>query len=197
LIFIIMLSSVAQAARAHYCRICWDNGAPRRAAQIGDDARMNVAAAGGPTTTAEASSSLPTHRAEFRVLRAIPTRWMDNDHYGHVNNVAYYSYFDTAVNGWLIEASGCDVRELPAIGIVAETSCRFLRELSFPETVYAGLALEKLGNSSVVYRIGLFREQEAEPAALGRFVHVYVDSVNRRPVAVPAQIREALAAITR
>ena len=138
---------------------------------------------------------LPEQRGEFPVLRRITTRWMDNDHYGHVNNVVYYSYFDTAVNGFLIEASGCDVRELPAIGIVAETSCRFLRELSFPDTVHAGLALEKLGNSSVVYRIGLFRNDEVEPAALGRFVHVYVDAVTRRPVPVPPPIRAALAAL--
>ena len=110
---------------------------------------------------------------------------MDNDQYGHVNNVVYYSYFDTAVNGFLIEASGCDVRELPAIGIVAETSCKFMSELSFPDTVYAGLALERLGNSSVVYRIGLFRNQSTEPAAIGRFVHVYVDSTTRRPVPIP------------
>ena len=133
-----------------------------------------------------------TRRDEFRVLRTITTRWMDNDQYGHVNNVVYYSYFDTAVNGFLIEASGCDVRELPAIGIVAETSCRFLRELSFPDTVHAGLALERLGNSSVVYRIGLFRNDESEPAALGRFVHVYVDSATRRPVPVPQEVRRAL-----
>jgi acyl-CoA thioester hydrolase len=138
------------------------------------------------------AAELPTRRGEFRVLRAITTRWMDNDQYGHVNNVIYYSYFDTAVNGYLIEASGCDVRDLHAIGIVAETSCRFLRELSFPDTVHAGLALEKLGTSSVVYRIGLFRNQEVEPAALGRFVHVYVDSATRRPVPVPPQVRKAL-----
>jgi acyl-CoA thioester hydrolase len=144
---------------------------------------------GSPSTS---SSSLPTRRDEFRVLRTITTRWMDNDHYGHVNNVVYYSYFDTAVNGFLIEASGCDVRDLPAIGIVAETSCRFLRELSFPDTVHAGLALEKLGNSSVVYRIALFRNDETEPAALGRFVHVYVDAVTRRPVPVPGEVRRAL-----
>jgi acyl-CoA thioester hydrolase len=111
---------------------------------------------------------LPTRRDEFRVLRTITTRWMDNDHYGHVNNVVYYSYFDTAVNGYLIDASGTDVRDLPSIGIVAETSCRFLKELSFPETVHAGLAIEKLGNSSVVYRIGLFRNDDSEPAALCR-----------------------------
>jgi acyl-CoA thioester hydrolase len=139
--------------------------------------------------------SLPTNRPDFRVLRTITTRWHDNDHYGHVNNVVYYAYFDTAVNGYLIEASGTDIRSLPAIGIVAETSCRFLRELSFPDTVHAGLALEKLGNSSVVYRIGLFRNDETEPAALGRFVHVYVDSTTRRPVAVPPSIRAALTAL--
>ena len=137
----------------------------------------------------------PTRRNEFPVLRAITTRWMDNDHYGHVNNVVYYSYFDTAVNGYLIEASGTDIRDLPAIGIVAETSCRFLQELSVPDTIHAGLALEKLGNSSVIYRIGIFRNQQVEPAALGRFVHVYVDAANRRPVPVPPQIRAALTAL--
>ena len=84
------------------------------------------------------------------------------------------------------------MRQLPAIGIVAETSCRFLSELSFPDVVHAGLALEKLGNSSVVYRIGLFRNQEPEPAAIGRFVHVYVDSATRRPVPIPPQVRAAL-----
>jgi acyl-CoA thioester hydrolase len=137
-------------------------------------------------------ATLPEQRCEFRVLRAITTRWMDNDQYGHVNNVVYYSYFDTAVNGYLIEASGCDVRQLPAIGIVAETSCKFLSELSFPDTVYAGLALEKLGKSSVIYRIALFRNQDSEPAAIGRFVHVYVDSETRRPVPIPPPVRAAL-----
>jgi acyl-CoA thioester hydrolase len=144
------------------------------------------------TSPPAAPPALPTQRGEFRVLRAITTRWMDNDQYGHVNNVVYYSYFDTVVNGYLIEASGCDVRELPAIGIVAETSCLFLSELSFPDTVHAGLALERLGNSSVIYRIALFRNQQTEPAAIGRFVHVYVDSETRRPVSIPAQVRAAL-----
>ena len=138
---------------------------------------------------------LPEQRSDFAVLRTITTRWMDNDHYGHVNNVVYYSYFDTAVNGYLIEASGTDIRDLPAIGIVAETSCRFMRELSFPDTVWAGLAVEKLGNSSVIYRIGLFRNEETEPAAIGRFVHVYVDAKTRRPVPVPPQVRAALTAL--
>ena len=134
-------------------------------------------------------------RADYRAFRRITTRWMDNDSYGHVNNVVYYSYFDTAVNGWLIEAAGTDIRKLPAIGIVAETSCRFLAELSFPEPVDAGLVLEKLGNSSVVYRIGLFSGERDEACALGRFVHVYVDAGTRRVVPVPALIRDALAAL--
>ena len=132
------------------------------------------------------------HRADYATFRRITTRWMDNDSYGHVNNVVYYSYFDTAVNGYLIEAAGTDIRTLPAIGIVAETSCRFLAELSFPEPVDAGLVLEKLGNSSVIYRIGLFGAAREEACALGRFVHVYVDESTRRVTPVPAVIRTAL-----
>jgi acyl-CoA thioester hydrolase len=134
-----------------------------------------------------------TARSDYRVFRRITTRWMDNDAYGHVNNVVYYSYFDTAVNGYLIEATGTDIRALSAIGIVAETSCRFLAELSFPEPVDAGLVLEKLGNSSVIYRIGLFSEARSEACAVGRFVHVYVDAEKRTPVTVPDVIRSALA----
>src|SRR5262245_24675026 len=95
-------------------------------------------------------------RADFPVMRALQTRWMDNDAYGHVNNVVYYSYFDTAVNGYLMQACGTDTRTLDAIGIAAETSCRFLKPLSFPDTVHVGLRLEKLGNSSVIYTIGVF-----------------------------------------
>ena len=128
-------------------------------------------------------------RAHFTVLRPVATRWMDNDHYGHVNNVAYYSYFDTAVNGYLIAASGVDVRELPAIGIVAESGCRFLRAASFPDTIHAGLSVERLGTSSITYRIALFRNDEDTPCAVGRFVHVYVDRDTRRPVPVPEPIR--------
>jgi len=136
-----------------------------------------------------------TSRNAYPALRPIPTRWMDNDHYGHVNNTVYYSYFDTAVNGWLMDATGSDIRQLPAIGIVAETSCRFLKELSFPELVWAGLKLEKLGNSSVIYQIGLFRGDDADAAAVGRFVHVYVDEVTRLTVPVPDAIRQALRAL--
>ena len=135
----------------------------------------------------------PATRDGYAIVRSIPTRWMDNDHYGHVNNVTYYSYFDTAVNGWLIEASGIDIRELPSIGIVAETSCRFLKELSFPETVHAGLRVERLGRSSIVYQVGLFREDDEQPAAVGRFVHVYVDAGTRAVVPVPEVIRDVVA----
>ncbi len=133
-------------------------------------------------------------RADFPVLRALPTRWSDDDTYGHVNNVVHYALFDTAVNGWLIEAAGTDIRELPAIGLVVETSCRYFAELRFPEVVTAGLALERLGRSSVVYRLALFGAAET-PAAVGRFVHVYVDRSTRRSVPVPAEIRAALSAL--
>ena len=131
-------------------------------------------------------------RGDFRVIRSIPTRWMDNDHYGHVNNVAYYSFFDTAVNGFLIDATGTDIRELPAIGIVAESSCTFLSAISFPDTIHAGLAIEKLGTKSVIYRIALFRDDDEKPCAIGRFVHVYVDRETRRPVEIPTVIKDAL-----
>jgi len=133
-------------------------------------------------------------RADFRVHRALPTRWADDDAYGHVNNVVHYAMFDTAVNGWLIDATGTDIRALPAIGLVVETSCRYFAELSFPQVVTAGIALEKLGTSSVVYRLALFGADEP-PAATGRFVHVYVDRDTRRPVPVPGLIRAALAAL--
>ena len=136
-------------------------------------------------------------RADYRHFLPIATRWMDNDSYGHVNNVTYYSYFDTAVNGFLIEASGLDIRELPAIGIVAESSCQFFSAASFPDTVYAGLAVERLGRSSVVYQIPLFRNDEETPCALGRFVHVYVDRLTRRPMAIPEAIRNVVEALTR
>ena len=132
-------------------------------------------------------------REDFPVLRQLPTRWNDDDTYGHVNNVVHYQLFDTAVNGWLIEASGTDIRRLPAIGLVVETQCRYFAELRFPEVVTAGLRLERLGNSSVVYQLALFGAASEEPAAVGRFVHVYVDRDTRRPVPVPTPIRAALA----
>lgn len=133
---------------------------------------------------------------DFPVLRAMPTRWSDNDVYGHVNNVVYYSLFDTTVNGWLLEACATDIRELPAIGVVAETSCRFLRSTSFPDVLHVGLGLERRGRSSVVYRLAVFGSNgghvDDEPTALGRFVHVYVDRDTRRPAPIPPPVADAL-----
>jgi acyl-CoA thioester hydrolase len=105
--------------------------------------------------------------------------------------------FDTAVNGWLMEASGVDIRTLPAIGLVVETSCRYFAELRFPEIVTAGIALEHLGTSSVVYRLALFGAASQQPVAVGRFVHVYVSRDDRRPTPVPPEIRRALATLGR
>ncbi len=135
---------------------------------------------------------------DYPVLWPVPTRWADNDHYGHVNNVAYYSFFDTAVNGWLMSATGTDIRELDAVGVVAETSCRFLAQLSFPDELRVGIAVEKLGTSSIVYSLAVFRvhQDELVAAATGRFVHVYVDSATRRPVPIPPSIRAVVEPLT-
>ena len=134
-------------------------------------------------------------RASYRSFLAIPTRWMDNDVYGHVNNVTYYSYFDTAVNEHLIRVGGLDIEGARAIGLVVETSCRFHKPLTFPDIVDAGMRVAKLGNSSVKYEIGLFRQGEDEPAASGHFVHVWVDRATRRPTSVPEAVRVALQAL--
>ncbi|OUS94232.1 4-hydroxybenzoyl-CoA thioesterase [Rhodococcus sp. NCIMB 12038] len=137
--------------------------------------------------------AMPT-AADFPALWPVPTRWADNDHYGHVNNVTYYSYFDTAVNGWLIATTGTDIRDLPAIGVVAETSCRYVSELTFPDRLQVGLSVEKLGTRSIVYALAIFREigDALDLAALGRFVHVYVDAETHTPVPIPDEIRSAV-----
>ena len=132
-------------------------------------------------------------RASYRSFLAVPTRWMDNDTYGHVNNVSFYSYFDTAVNEHLIRVGGLDIRTGPEIGLVVETFCRFHKPLSFPDVIDAGMRVSKLGNSSVTYEIGLFLQGDDEPAATGRFVHVWVDRRSRRPIPVPPAVRSALA----
>ena len=142
----------------------------------------------GPVT----DDGLPSQRSAFPVTWPLPTRWADNDHYGHVNNVTYYSYFDTAVNGYLMEITGGDIRELEAVGLVVETACRFLAPVSFPDHLEVALAVSRLGRSSISYRIGLFRAGEEEPVALARFVHVYVDRATRSTTAVPEAIRRAV-----
>jgi acyl-CoA thioester hydrolase len=124
---------------------------------------------------------------------AIPTRWDDNDVYGHVNNVQYYAFFDTVINAYLIQQGGLDIHRGTAIGLCAESHCAFKAEFAFPETVEAGLRVGHLGTSSVRYEIGLFGEGAEEPAATGWFVHVFVDRETRRPVEIPAPVRAALA----
>ena len=131
-------------------------------------------------------------RQGYRHFVVIPTRWIDNDTYGHVNNVTYYSYFDTAVNAHLVAAGGFDIHAAQEIGLVVETMCRFHKSLSFPDVIDAGLRIANLGNSSVRYEIGLFRQGDDEPAATGHFVHVWVDRTTQRPVPLPANVRAAL-----
>jgi acyl-CoA thioester hydrolase len=130
--------------------------------------------------------------ADYPHVLDIPTRWKDNDVYGHVNNVEYYSYFDTVINRWLITEGGLDIHEGGVIGLCVESHCAFKAALSFPDVVRAGLRVAHLGRSSVRYEIGLFREQDAEPAAEGWFVHVFVDRGDRRPHDIPAGVRAAL-----
>jgi acyl-CoA thioester hydrolase len=135
-------------------------------------------------------------RAAYVAWRTATTRWRDDDAYGHLNNATYYELFDTAVNAHLFEATGTNIRLLPEIGLVAETSCRYYREIGFPEPIEIGLAVDKIGNSSIVYRIGLFQGPSEEAAAEGRFVHVYVDNThgagNRPVVPIPDVIRAAV-----
>jgi acyl-CoA thioester hydrolase len=135
-------------------------------------------------------------REAYPHVLAIPTRWMDNDVYGHVNNVQYYAYFDTVINEYLIRAGGLDIHDGAVIGLCAESHCTFRAALAFPDVVQAGLRVAKLGRSSVRYEIGLFRDEDAEPAATGWFVHVFVDRESRRPAEIPSPVRAALEAIS-
>ncbi len=131
-------------------------------------------------------------RADFPIVYTMTTRWNDNDHYGHMNNATYFEYIDTAVNGWLMSATGTDIRELSAIGIVASTGCDYYAELGFPDTIEIGLATTRIGTSSIRYCLGIFRADDPQLRALAHFVHVYVDAATRRPVPIPPQIRAAV-----
>jgi acyl-CoA thioester hydrolase len=134
----------------------------------------------------------PEARDAYRVFRAIPTRWEDNDVYGHVNNVVYYSWFDTAVNAHLIEQGALDIHHGPVIGLVVETKCNYFAPISFPQTVEAGIRVARVGQSSVRYEVGLFLEGESRTAARGHFIHVYVDRATRRPAPLPDRLRAVL-----
>ena len=131
-------------------------------------------------------------RSAFRLFRPIATRWMDNDAYGHVNNVHYYSYFDSAVNGWLIEKGLLAIAESPVIGLVVESACTYFESVAFPDALEAGIAVAHLGRSSVRYRIGIFKSGAEQASAQGHFVHVYVDRGTQRPVEIPPETRAML-----
>lgn len=138
------------------------------------------------------SKPQPEALEAYAFTQPIPTRWMDNDVYGHVNNVVYYSYFDTVVNSYLIRQGVLDYLAGDTIGLVIETQCNYFASLSFPDTVNAALRVASIGNSSVRYEIGLFRNDERTCAAKGHFVHVYVDRETRRPVPLPGALRQVL-----
>ena len=145
-----------------------------------------------PPPTATAARPAPQPRSAYRHFSSISTRWMDNDAYGHINNVVYYSFFDTVVNRHLIEAGVLDVQRSPVIGLVVETHCNYFSPLAFPQTVDTGLRVARLGASSVRYEIGLFGAGEALSAACGHFVHAYVDRETRRPAALPGALIRTL-----
>lgn len=135
---------------------------------------------------------VPQPRSAYAVFRSIGTRWADNDAYGHVNNVVYYSWFDTAVNAYLIEQGALNIHQGGTIGLVIETQCNYFEPLAFPQTVEAGIRVARIGTSSVRYEVGLFAQGASMTAACGHFVHVYVDREHRRPCALPLELRAAL-----
>ena len=134
----------------------------------------------------------PHRRADYPQQLPIATRWMDNDIYGHINNVVYYSYFDTVINRWLIDEGGLDLGGAPCIGLCVESRCAYLRPLAFPDALVAGLRVAHLGRSSVRYQIAIFAASDDDAAAQGEFVHVFVDRATRRPTEIPPPIRAAL-----
>ncbi|TXM91835.1 acyl-CoA thioesterase [Methylobacterium sp. WL30] len=153
---------------------------------------MDAAMRETPAPNAATPLRAATNRASYPRHVPIGTRWADNDVYGHVNNVVYYAFFDTAVNGLLVEAGVLDIARSPVIGLVVETGCRYHAPIAFPDVVTAGVRVARIGRSSVRYEIGLFRGDADEAAAEGFFVHVYVDRATRRPVALPEPLRTVL-----
>lgn len=139
----------------------------------------------------------PDRRADYVRFTHIPTRWMDNDVYRHVNNVVYYSFFDTAVNRMLIEEGVLDIEASTVVGLVVETACRYFSPIAFPDDVHAGVRVAHLGRSSVRYEIGLFRNDADAASAQGHFVHVYVDRASNRPTALPERLRALLLTLHR
>ena len=136
-------------------------------------------------------------RAAFRQFYPIQPRWSDNDVYGHINNVVYYSYFDTAVNMWLVENEILDIEKSPIISIVVETGCTYFESAAYPEQLDAGIAVDRIGSSSIVYATGMFRRDVDHALCAGRFVHVTVDRATMRPVPIPEDMRAKLAMLVR
>ncbi|MCQ4263408.1 thioesterase [Stutzerimonas stutzeri] len=134
-------------------------------------------------------------RADYLHFQPITTRWHDNDIYGHVNNVVYYSYFDSAVNAYLIERGGLDIHEGGVVGFVVSSSCDYFASIAFPDALDVGMRVRKLGNSSVQYELAIFKQGEDEACAAGRFVHVFVDRASNRPTPIPDELRQALEAL--
>ncbi|MEL7464072.1 MAG: thioesterase family protein [Pseudomonadota bacterium] len=134
----------------------------------------------------------PRERAAYPLFHRLATRWRDDDVYGHMNNVVYYEYFDTAVNRWLVQSGALEVPHGPVVGLVAETGCKYIASVGFPDELEVGLSTLRVGGSSVIYGLGLFRAGEEEASALCRFVHVYVDTATRKPVPLPDSFRLAL-----
>jgi acyl-CoA thioester hydrolase len=151
-----------------------------------------TAAASARHNTQQAARPSALPRSHYRRFMPLTTRWMDNDAYGHLNNVVYYSLFDTVVNRTLIEAGALDIERSEVIGLVVETHCNYFASLAFPQSVDAGLRVASIGSSSVRYEIGLFGADAELAAACGHFVHVYVDRTTRRPVALPEQLKTTL-----
>ena len=135
---------------------------------------------------------IPKQRTDFSYFLPIQTRWSDNDIYGHVNNVTYYSYFDTAANALLIEKASFDIRHSPIIGLVVDSACSFFQELSYPEIIEVGVVISKLGNSSVQYDLAIFKASEDFASAQGHFIHVFVDRQTRKSTPIPIEMRDAL-----
>ena len=133
-------------------------------------------------------------RADYQFFFPIQTRWADNDLYGHVNNVIYYSYFDTAANALLIQKAAFDIHHSPIIGLVVNSSCHFLQELTYPEIIEVGVVIEKIGNSSLTYNLAIFKQGQDQAAAQGQFVHVFVDRQSKKSTPIPQQMRDALTA---
>jgi len=141
----------------------------------------------------KSTSSITSHsKNQYKYFQKIETRWSDNDQYGHVNNSIYYFFFDTVVNNYLIKEVGINLQTSNEIAVVAETGCKYVSSISYPESVTAGLRIKKLGKSSVIYEVGIFKEDESQPSAFGFFVHVFISRDSRNPVAIPETLKAKL-----